>query len=139
MINLWQLSVFLEVAETGSFSAAATRLHMTQPGVSQQVRALERHLGTQLFVRRGHGVELTASGYDLRDPARRMINLSEMTERNLMASRGEVSGRVRLCCALTSAAVAISTWLLDFRTRHPDVTVQIEGTEPGPMIAALRA
>ena len=52
MMNLWQLKVFLEVSETGSFSAAATRLHLTQPGVSQQVRALEGQLGTQLFVRR---------------------------------------------------------------------------------------
>jgi len=51
MINLWQLHVFLEVGESGSFSAAAARLHMTQPGVSQQIRALEAHLGTQLFVR----------------------------------------------------------------------------------------
>ena len=87
MINLWQLHVFLEVAESGSFSAAAVRLHLTQPGVSQQIRALENHLGTQLFVRRGHGVELTASGYDLLEPARRMINLSELTERTLMSRR----------------------------------------------------
>src|SRR4051812_45964255 len=99
MINLWQLYVFLEVADSGSFSAAAGRLHLTQPGVSQQIRALEKHLGTQLFVRRGHGVELTASGYDLMDPARHMINLSELTERTLMSRRGQVSGRVRLGCA----------------------------------------
>lgn len=139
MINLWQLHVFLEVAETGSFSAAAVRLHMTQPGVSQQIRALENHLGTQLFVRRGHGVELTASGYDLQEPARRMIHLSEMTERTLMSRRGQVSGRVRLGCALTSAPYNINPWLFDFRNEHPDVTVQIEYTEPGPMIGALRA
>ena len=89
MINLWQLRVFLEVAETGSFSAAAVRLHLTQPGVSQQIRALETHLGSPLFVRRGHGVELTSSGISLLDPARRMINLSETTERTLMSRRGD--------------------------------------------------
>lgn len=139
MINLWQLRVFLEVGETGSFSAAATRLHMTQPGVSQQIRALEAHLGTQLFVRRGHGVELTASGYDLLDPARRMINLSEITERTLMSRRGEVSGRIRLGCSVSSGPYVVSTLLQEFRAKHPDVTMQIEQTEPGPMLGALRA
>src|SRR2546423_13133907 len=111
MINLWQLQVFLEVAESGSFSAAATHLHMTQPGVSQQIRALETHLGTQLFVRRGHGVELTASGFDLLPPARSMINLSEQTERTLMSRRGQASGRIRLGCALTSASFSVNPWL----------------------------
>ncbi len=139
MINLWQLNVFLAVYETGSFSAAATRLHMTQPGVSQQIRALETHLGTQLFVRRGHGVELTAAGADLLDPARHLLNLSETTERTLMSRRGEVSGRIRLGCAISSAPFIVNSWLLDFRTMHPDVTVQIEHTEPGPMLGALRA
>src|SRR5204862_5355946 len=137
MINLWQLHVFLEVAESGSFSAAAVRLHLTQPGVSQQIRGLETHLGTQLFVRRGHGVELTASGYDLLEPARRMINLSELTERTLMSRRGQVSGRIRLGCALTSAPFNINPWLLDFRREYSDVTVQVEYTEPGPLIGAL--
>jgi DNA-binding transcriptional LysR family regulator len=139
MINLWQLHVFLEVAEAGSFSAAAARLHLTQPGVSQQIRSLEGHLGTPLFVRRGHGVELTASGYDLLEPARRMINLSELTERTLTSRRGQVSGRIRLGCALTSASFIAAPWLLEFRRECPDVTIQMEHTEPGPLIGALRA
>ncbi len=139
MINLWQLHVFLEVAEAGSFSAAAGRLHLTQPGVSQQIRGLESHLGTQLFVRRGHGVELTAPGYDLLEPARRMINLAEQTERTLMSRRGQVSGRIRLGCALTSAPFSVNPWLFEFRRECPDVTVQVEYIEPGPLIGALRA
>jgi DNA-binding transcriptional LysR family regulator len=127
------------VYETGSFSAAATRLHMTQPGVSQQIRSLETHLGTQLFVRRGHGVELTAAGVDLLDPARRLINLSETTERTLMSRRGEVSGRIRLGCALPSGTYIFHSWMYDFRSKYPDVSLQIEQIEPGPLIGALRA
>lgn len=139
MINLWQLHVFLEVYETGSFSAAATRLHMTQPGVSQQIRALESHLGTQLYVRRGHGVELTAAGADLLEPARRLINLSEMTERTLSLRRGEVSGRIRLGCALPSGSYCFNPWVGEFRTQYGDVNIQLEHIEPGPLIGALRA
>lgn len=139
MINLWQLHVFLVVYETGSFSSAAGRLNMTQPGVSQQIRALENHLGTQLFVRRGHGVELTAAGYDLLDPSRRLINLSETTERTLMSRRGEVNGRIRLGCALPSGSYIFNLWLLEFRNKYSDVTLQIEQMEPGPLLGALRA
>jgi DNA-binding transcriptional LysR family regulator len=139
VINLFQLQFFLAVAESGSFSAAAGRLHMTQPGVSQQIRGLEKHLGTQLFVRRGHGVELTAAGLDLLEPARRMMHLSEMTERTLMARRGAISGRIRLGCALSSVPFIANEWLGEFRTTSPDVTMQIEQSEPGPMLGALRA
>jgi DNA-binding transcriptional LysR family regulator len=139
MINIWQLHVFLVVYETGSFSAAAARLHMTQPGVSQQIRALENHLGTKLFIRRGHGVELTAAGFDLLDPARRLINLSETTERTLMLRRGEVSGRIRLGCALASGGYNFHPWIAEFRANYPEVSVQVEQIEPGPLIGALRA
>lgn len=139
MINLWQLRVFLIVYETGSFSAAATRLHLTQPGVSQQIRALENYLNTKLFVRRGHGVELTAAGETLVEPARRLITLSETTERMLIAKRGEVSGRIRLGCALPSGSYIFSPWMQEFRESYPEVSLQIEQTEPGPLISALRA
>jgi DNA-binding transcriptional LysR family regulator len=139
VINLWQLQVFLVVYETGSFSAAATRLHMTQPGVSQQIRSLENHFGSQLFLRRGHGVELTAEGEELLDPARRLLNLSETIERTAISRRGEVSGRVRLGCALSSGTYIFNSWLSEFRTRHPHVSFQVEQMEPGPLIGSLRA
>jgi DNA-binding transcriptional LysR family regulator len=139
MMNLYQLHVFLVVNETGSFSAAATRLHMTQPGVSQQIRALETHLNTKLFVRRGHGVELTAAGHDLLDPARRLINMAENTERNLVSRRGEVSGRIRLGASLLSGTYTFHPWLLDFRKLFPEVSIQFEQVEPGPLLGALRA
>lgn len=139
VINLWQLQVFLVVYETGSFSSAATRLHMTQPGVSQQIRALENYLGTKLFVRRGHGVELTAAGEGLVDSARRLITLAETTEDNLKTRRGDVSGRIRLGCALPSGGYIFHPWLGEFRQKYPDVTIQIEQTEPGPLLGSLRA
>jgi DNA-binding transcriptional LysR family regulator len=139
VINLWQLQVFLVVYETGSFSSAATRLHMTQPRVSQQIRSLENDLGTQLFVRRGHGVELTAAGEGLIDAARRLITLSETTEKTLMSRRGDVSGRIRLGCALPSGGYIFHAWVSEFRQKYPDVTFQIEQTEPGPLLGSLRS
>ena len=139
MINLWQLQVFIDVLETGSFSAAATKLHMTQPGVSQQIRSLENYLNVKLFVRRGHGVELTAVGQSLVEPARRLIALSKATEDSLAARRGEVSGRIRLGCALPSGIYVFYPWLAEFREKYSEVTMQIEQMEPGPLLGSLRA
>jgi DNA-binding transcriptional LysR family regulator len=139
VINLWQLQVFLDVNEAGSFSAAATKLHMTQPGVSQQIRSLENYLNAKLFVRRGHGVELTVAGQNLVEPARRLIALSKATEDALVARRGEVSGRIRLGCALSSGLYVFYPWLQEFREKFPDVTMQIEQMEPGPLLGSLRA
>src|SRR5688572_5168344 len=112
---------------------------MTQPGVSQQIRALENHLNTKLFVRRGHGVELTAAGHDLLDPARRLINMAENTERNLVSRRGEVSGRIRIGASLLSGTYTFNPWLLEFRKLYPEVGIQVEQVEPGPLLGALRA
>jgi DNA-binding transcriptional LysR family regulator len=112
---------------------------MTQPGVSQQIRSLENYLGTKLFVRRGHGVELTAAGEGLIDAARRLITLSETTERTLMSRRGDVSGRIRLGCALPSGGYIFHPWVSEFRQKYPDVTFQVEQTEPGPLLGSLRS
>jgi DNA-binding transcriptional LysR family regulator len=90
-------------------------------------------------VRRGHGVELTAAGEGLIDSARRLITLSETTERTLMSRRGDVSGRIRLGCALPSGGYIFHPWVSEFRQKCPDVTFQIEQTEPGPLLGSLRS
>ena len=59
------LRAFSVVAEAGSYALAAERLNVTQAAVSQQVRALEKHLGLALVARRGRGIELTGSGASL--------------------------------------------------------------------------
>ncbi|WP_322510960.1 LysR family transcriptional regulator, partial [Chloroflexus sp.] len=63
MLNTVHLQTFLAVVETGSFSAAAKRLHMSQPAVSQQIRALEEQVGgVRLFRRSGQQMVLTLAG-----------------------------------------------------------------------------
>lgn len=73
MLNLNKLEIFAAVVRTGSFSAAAQQLLLTQPGVSQHMQELEAGLGTRLFVRGRRGVTLTPAGERLadytRDPA----------------------------------------------------------------------
>ena len=67
-----QLKAFLETAETGSLSAAARKLGLTQPTLSRQVAAIERHMGVTLFERVGKAMALTTTGLDLLEHARAM-------------------------------------------------------------------
>ncbi|GAA2966534.1 LysR family transcriptional regulator [Actinokineospora diospyrosa] len=80
-MDVRDLECFLAVAEEGTISRAAERLHMTQPPLTVRVRALERELGVELLVRHGRGVTVTAAGRLLADHARRLLaDLTATTE-----------------------------------------------------------
>ena len=90
-----QLAAFCEVVERRSFSEAAARLGVTQPAVSQQVRALEQRLGTQLLDRSGRRVEPTEAGLRLYRGAQRMLALEEQLLEELARARGAAARHAR--------------------------------------------
>src|SRR6266511_106647 len=95
MLNTIHLQTFLAVVESGNYSAAAERLHMSQPAVSQHIRALEQHLdNVPLFRRIGQRMALTHAGEELVEVAREMLALSSRAEENIRVLRGQISGRV---------------------------------------------
>jgi DNA-binding MarR family transcriptional regulator len=69
MMEINQIRSFCAVARTGSFTRAAEELGIAQPSLSQQIRTLEKKIGTPLFERMGRSVRLTAFGEALREPA----------------------------------------------------------------------
>jgi len=79
-MNIKQLRYFVAVVETGSYTAAARREGISQPGMSQQIRALERSLGGPLTEISGRGVSLTSAGRLLYAKARALVSLAERTE-----------------------------------------------------------
>jgi len=93
-MNLKQLEYFVQVAELGSFSKAATVLDVAQPALSRQVRALETELRDYLFVRNGRGVALTEAGRRLFDHSIAILQLVSHAREDLGASRDEPVGRV---------------------------------------------
>ena len=80
MIEVHELQVFLVAAEDGNFSAAARKLHLSQPAISFQIQGLEQHLKVQLFQRMSKRIALTEAGRDLLPMAREMVNLSSRIE-----------------------------------------------------------
>lgn len=75
MLNLYKLEIFATVVQTGSFSAAAERLLMTQPAVSQHIQDLEASLGARLFQRGRRGVTLTPAGETLHSYTQEILRL----------------------------------------------------------------
>ncbi|HKY92701.1 MAG TPA: LysR family transcriptional regulator [Nevskiaceae bacterium] len=90
------LAAFLEVADTGSFTRAAERLHLSQPAVSKRLATLEEQVGTRLFDRVGRSVLLTDAGTSLLPYARKVVQTVEDGRRALSQLAATVSGRLSI-------------------------------------------
>jgi DNA-binding transcriptional LysR family regulator len=126
MLNTIHLQTFLAVVETGNYSAAAERLHMSQPAVSQHIRALESQLDSvKLFRRVGQQMRLTHAGEDLVESAREMLALSARAEESIRALRGQISGRVTVGCTPSSGESLLPPLMAAFRARFPAITITV--------------
>jgi DNA-binding transcriptional LysR family regulator len=123
-MDLSELHVFLMVAAERSFSRAATKLHRTQPAVSQAIRRLEDELGERLFDRSSKQGTLTEAGRVLRDYAQRLMRLSEEAEMAVRELRDLQRGRV-LVGANEAAVHALLPLIARFRVSHPQIQVDV--------------
>src|ERR1700761_3694363 len=88
-MELRQLRYFVAVAEELHFGRAATRIHISGPALSQQIIALERDLGTDLFVRDRRSVRLSAAGHALLPDARRILALADEAKRRVQRAAAD--------------------------------------------------
>ena len=139
MLDVKQLRVLKEVAEHGSFSAAAEALSYTQPAISQQIAALERTTGATLVDRTSRCVRLTDAGRALVDHAGAVIARLAAAEAELDAIAGVRGGRVRLASFSTASSSLLPPALALFSERHPDVELSFSDTEPEDALQMLRA
>ncbi len=124
--NPQALRVFLSIVQEGSVGRAALALNMTQPGVSQHLRALENLIGHNLFVRQGRRLVLTKTGEDLLPSARRAVQaLEEFTQAAQALERLE-RGRVEIGAATTMAVYVLPRYLTEFKRLYPDIRVTLE-------------
>jgi DNA-binding transcriptional LysR family regulator len=139
MLDVKQLKVLKAVAEHGSFSAAAEALSYTQPAISQQVAALEKHAGTTLVDRTSRGVRLTEAGRALVDHAEVVLARLAAAEAELEAMAGVRGGRVRLASFPTAGASVLPPAVALFTERHPEVELSFVEREPEEAAQMLRA
>ena len=129
-MNLNQVQVFCAVAKHLSFSMAAEELFITQPAVSQQVKALERQLNVKLFERVGHKLFLTESGEAVLTHCQAMLTARAEMEQTLAMLRGSGRGRLALGANTTGGMYVAPAIVRAFRDLSPEVeaTLQIETT-----------
>lgn len=95
-MNFQQLATYCTVVSEGSMTAAAEKLFLTQPAVSQQIRNLEDEVGSELLVRGVRNVKPTLQGQLLYDYAKKILQLTEQAEVALQAMSNELSGEVKI-------------------------------------------
>lgn len=121
------LRVFLHVAETGSISAAARSLQLSQPTVSQRLRDLELKLNTQLVARGPQGVVLTEAGVRIRDHVAVMQRSASAIDRLLREFDEKPEGRVKIAVPDGIGSFWIAPRIPALQRVHPGVTLSIDG------------
>ncbi|MBX6390268.1 MAG: LysR family transcriptional regulator [Frankia sp.] len=138
-MSLHRLPYFVAVAEHGSFTAAARALHMAQPPLSNQIHALERELGVELFQRTPRGATLTAAGRALLPEARLLLErFSQATDLVRRIGRGE-AGRLAVGLVPTAANGELPQFLRRFMAEYPDVELTLTEQRPAALVEQLRA
>ncbi|AGL17904.1 LysR family transcription regulator [Actinoplanes sp. N902-109] len=124
-MDLRKLRYFVAVADRLNFGRAAEELHIAQPVLSRQIRALEHDLGTPLLIRDSHRVELTDAGRQLLADAGPLLASAQAARRRVTAAaRGDRRLMVGFRVGITVTAAA-----REFATRHPDVLVDVQRIE----------
>ncbi|MGW3313854.1 LysR family transcriptional regulator [Streptomyces sp. NPDC001073] len=132
-LDLRKLRYFVAVADQLHFGRAADELHIAQPVLSRQIRALEQDLGASLFTRDRHGVELTAAGRQLLADAGPLLASTHAIRRRVSAA---ADGKRRLMVGFR-AGVAVTPAARAFERRHPDVVVDVQRIEGDDQAAML--
>ena len=125
-MDLQNLQAFLLVAEEGSFSLAAERLHLSQPAVSKRIALLEQGLGSELFDRIGRHVGLTEAGQALLPHANAIVQQLYTAEQAVRDLSGEVAGQLRLATSHHIGLHRLPPVLSAFSKSYPGAKIDID-------------
>ncbi|HEU5323196.1 MAG TPA: selenium metabolism-associated LysR family transcriptional regulator [Methylomirabilota bacterium] len=124
-MDLRRLEIFAKVAELGSFSRAAEALFLTQPTVSEHIRALEEEVGLQLLDRLGRGTTPTRAGQLLLGYARRMLALAREAQQAIDQFQGRMSGELVVGGSTIPGEYVLPELVGAFKTKYPDISIAL--------------
>jgi DNA-binding transcriptional LysR family regulator len=123
-MELRHLRMFCAVAEFGSFTAAAEKIHNVQSNVTMRIKELEGELNQQLFIRQKNGVVLTSAGQIFLGYAQRILQLTDES-RNALLDNASPRGLLRLGSMETTAAIRLPKVLAKYHERYPQVQLSL--------------
>jgi DNA-binding transcriptional LysR family regulator len=137
-MDLHQLRSFSAVAELGNLTRAAERLHLSQPAVSAQIKALEDQLEQRLFHRTSAGMELTQAGRRLLELAERVVSAAEDLKLAARALKGEVSGKLRIGTLSDPDFIRLGEFLGRALERYPLLELELQNGITGTALAHVK-
>jgi len=137
-LNLRDIRAFIAVAQTGSFTQAAARLHLSQPALTVQIRRLEETLGLRLFDRNSRNVALTPTGRDLLPLLQKSLHDMEHVLIDARALGDGASGTVRIACLPTFAASSLPELVQDLKKTVPRVSFEVRDVVASMVNALVR-
>jgi DNA-binding transcriptional LysR family regulator len=146
--DLTLLRGFISIVDSGSISAAARHLHVTQSTLSRQLQSLEAQCGTVLLRRDTHRMRLTDTGHRLLADARALLALAEESEQRLRNEQTAVGGNIRIFATIDFGQSVVSRMIASFMQAHPAVTTELaysnrplhmieEGCDAGVLVGNL--
>jgi len=137
-MDLYQLRTFAAVAEEGHLTRAAERLHVSQPAVSGQIKALEQEFDVRLFERSASGMVLTVAGRELLAHARRVLAAADEMKRMALQLTGEVAGVLRIGTVSNPASIRLGDLLAAAVKRHPRLELELHHEVSGAALEGVR-
>ncbi|HWA12783.1 MAG TPA: LysR family transcriptional regulator [Burkholderiales bacterium] len=125
MDRLMAMEVFVRIVETGSFSAVAREMGMTQPTVSKQLTALEKKLRTRLLNRSTRQLSLTEAGSAYYESSKRIIDTVREAEGNLGILQTQLTGVLRVNSSIGLGQTYLGPLLLKFQDAHPGLSLDL--------------
>ncbi|MFG1948792.1 LysR family transcriptional regulator [Nonomuraea sp. NPDC048826] len=138
-MELRQLEYFVAVAEERNFTRAAERVHISQSGVSAQIRRLERELSADLFDRHSRTVTLTVAGKAALDHARAALAAAENVGRAVGEVTGLIRGRLTVGMVLGCTVTPLFDALAAFHRAHPNVEIALLEGNSDELVESVRA
>ena len=138
-MDLRQLEVIRAIAETGSFTAAGEKLHVSQSAISRQVLLLEEELGEPVFHRVGRRVRITPAGDSLLQLSHRVFQDLQDTIAGISDRQESLKGTLRLVGGMTVCLYVFPALLTEVRHVHPQLDVKISAGSTERCVAQLRA
>lgn len=137
-MELYQLRSFVGVAEAGHLTRAAEKLHLSQPAVSAQIKALEDELELALFERTPSGMTLTFAGRRLLSGAEKILAATQELRNDAGALKGEVAGKLSVGTLSDPDFIRIGEFLGATVERHPLMQVELHHEISGAAFAKVR-
>lgn len=137
MFDSRHIRTFHAVVKAGSYSAAARALGYTQPAITQQMKALERSVGTPLFTRVGRAMRLTEAGELLARHAETILDDLTVAQQQMSSLTRLQAGKVRVCAFPSAGATLIPETLVRLAAEHPGVRVDLLEDEPPESLRRL--